>query len=216
MNGLQDLVESKGSARLIRQLARDSLLIKDDYPRFIEILYSDMDDISYEVNKNPKRRSSDLEDRVTDEVILALNMLGYRAIHDNETGGHVDVTVELGPNSWIAEAKIDTSNTKIYEGFLQLTTRYNPASGNWKHNQGGMLIYVKKPNMKDVQEKWKKYLSEQFKKEQSLITFNDCENNIFAFYSTHIHEKTGKDFVVRHIPFFLHHDPKDASGRKKK
>lgn len=218
MMGLEDLSKIKGGRqKFIRCLKRETLATEENYPEFIAILYEDIDDISYNFNKNPQRRSEDSEDRLTDEICSSLGLLGYTADHDKESGGHVDVTVELGPHSWIGEAKIHKGPAYLYDGFLQLTTRYRPASGNWKHNQGGMLIYIQSmKNVSQINQEWKDHLANKFTERSESIQFADCEKNIFAFHSTHQHEITGRDFIVRHIPFLLTHKPQDKSGRNRK
>ncbi len=218
MIGLEDLCKIKGGdKKFIRYLKRINLEIEEDYPEFISVLYADLDDISYNFNKNPQRRAEDTEDRLTDEIVSALNLLGYTADHDRESGGHVDVTVELGSHSWIGEAKIHQGPAYLYEGFLQLATRYRPASGNWKHNHGGMLIYIQKQkNAAKLKQEWKDHLACKFVEQGEAIEFADCKNNIFAFNSTHNHEISGLEFIVRHIPFLLTHEPKDKSGRNRK
>lgn len=218
IRGLGDYSNLKGGAKaLSRALRRNELVHEENYASFIAILYEDLDEISYRFNKNPQARMSDSENRLNIEIADTLSLLGYTTNHDSMSGGHVDITVEIGEHSWIGEAKIYRDNTSLYEGFLQLTTRYRPASGNWKHNHGGLLIYIQAQNsIRDLLTDWRRFLMDSLYKEGISIEFKDCENNCFAYFSVHNHEVTGKDFIVRHIPFILTHAPSDKSARNRK
>jgi len=45
------------------------------------------------------------------------------------------------------------------------------------------------------------------------LTTDDCPVNEYAFYSTHTHDVTGKDFKVRHMAVGLIFNPIDRSAR---
>ncbi|WP_139795238.1 hypothetical protein [Chromobacterium violaceum] len=218
INGLEDYSKAKGGSKhLKRAIIRDYLAVEEDYNGFIKVLYEDIDEISYRFNKNPQYRSEDSEDRLNIEIADALSLIGYTTNHDGMNGGHVDINVELGEHSWIGEAKIFRGNNTLLEGFLQLETRYRPGSGNWKHNQGGLLIYIQEgKNVQSIIDSWKTYLEAAYEERGVKLTFTACPNNIFACHSTHNHEVSGREFVVRHVPFILIHAPSDKSGRNRK
>jgi len=111
------------------------------YQEFIEQLYADIDDSIYELQASRELRQNDSEDRITLDILVGLKRHGYNATHDSKTGGHVDLSVRMGPHSWIGEAKKDGN---FHEGFLQLTSRYVQASGNYAHDHGGLLFYMVK------------------------------------------------------------------------
>lgn len=102
------------------------------YQEFMEQLYDDIDESIYALQASRELRQNDGEDRISQDILIGLSRQGYLATHDGKTGGHVDLTVRLGDHSWIGEAKKDGN---FQEGFLQLTTRYVQASGNFAHDQ---------------------------------------------------------------------------------
>ena len=175
------------------------------YESFMDQLYADIDGHIYHMQSNRELRKGDSEDRLSADIIAGLKVQGYAATADTKTGGHVDISVTLGGYSWIGEAKKD-GNFK--EGFLQLTTRYVPASGNYAHNQGGLIFYmVESDNAEGRLNDWRSALT------QNGHVCSDCKNNVLAFYSDHTLEGSGTSFKVRTMAVALHHGPKDKSAR---
>lgn len=195
-----------------RMLKRHAISQKGDYSDFISTLYEDLDICVQEFQKSPELRQNDSEDRLTEEVNVQLRRLGYDATHDTSAGGHVDITVKLGTLTWVAEAKKDQ---KFIEGFLQLSTRYRPASGDPNHNAAGLIFYLVN-NSKNVAEKLASWLKEM--QAQNLPDFQShaCNRNPFAFFTSHKAEWSGLPIHIRHLMVGMHHDPQDASGRAKK
>jgi len=212
------MMESIGAARLARLLGgngvaaryqeRIAISMSTDFDAFIRLLYEDLDSIINTFQANPQHRHKDGEDRLTEELVSNLGTAGYDASHDTSAGGHVDVTVKLGSHSWIGEAK---KNSKFDEGFKQLSTRYRPVSGNFKHNHGGMILYYcSGADITTQLSRWRKKIpSLGFRN----LTTDDCPVNEYAFYSTHTHDVTGKDFKVRHMAVGLIFNPIDRSAR---
>lgn len=212
--GLEDYARLIGDGALIRNLKRLSAATSHDYQRFVQYLYEEIKHIFELLQTNPQRRLKDWEDRITDEVVSNLNTAGYQATHDQSSGGHVDVTVTSMGLTWIGEAKKYSSVTNVFEGFQQLSTRYRPASGNFEHNHGGLLIYITdKPDAKKLMTDWKNHLGD---KSIGGYESRECTENYLSFISEHTHDVTGMPFIVRHIPLLLHQDPKDKSGRSRK
>lgn len=185
-----------------------------DYPDFIRRLYLDLDEIAYGLQKNPQYHYSKSEDQLSDEFIRALNLQGYIASHDQSSGGHVDLTVFSGNRSfsWIGEAKIYRQISDLDEGFLQLMTRYKPASGDYKHNSYGMVIYIMRSNIVSLIDEWRARLKTNFSCYQNDF---DDSNNTFAFNSQHKHQS---DLImnIRHLSVYLHFSPQDKSARSSK
>jgi hypothetical protein len=175
------------------------------YEEFIEQLYADIDESIYELQATRELRQNDSEDRISLDILVGLKRHGYNATHDSKTGGHVDLSVRLGPHSWIGEAKKDGN---FHEGFLQLTSRYVQASGNYAHDQGGLLFYmVKTADALRKLNTWRAQLTS----DDHFCT--DCRTNRLAFYSTHKLEGSGTDFKVRSMFISLYHRPTDKSAR---
>jgi hypothetical protein len=202
---------------LKKSIERSLACKTQNYDKFLEILYSDLDFIYQQLQTNPQLHQDKKEDQITDDLIRDLNIYGYYASHDKSSGGHVDITVILGSTSqslsWIGEAKIYRTITDLEEGFLQLSTRYRPASGNFNHNQCGLLIYVFRPDTKTLIEEWREHLKNTFTNTSNDI--DDFKTNPFAFFSDFKHD-SGLVFKVRHMPLCLHCAPKDKSARSRK
>lgn len=175
------------------------------YAEFIEQLYADIDEVIYDLQSTRELRQEDCEDRISLDIIVVLNRQGYQATHDSKTGGHVDLSVRLGNHSWIGEAKKDGN---FHEGFLQLTTRYVQASGNYAHDQGGLLFYmIKTADARGKLNSWREQLTE------NGHHCADCTKNILAFYSSHKLEGSGTNFIIRSMAISLYHKPLDKSAR---
>ena len=194
-----------------RMLKRHAIARNGVYDDFVTILYEDLDVCIQEFQKSPELRQNDSEDRLTEELNAQLRRLGYDATHDTSAGGHVDVTVKLGTLTWVAEAKKDQ---KFIEGFLQLSTRYRPASGDPSHNAAGLIFYLVK-NGKDVAGKLASWLVEMQDQKLPDFTHRNCQRNPFAFFTAHKAEWSGLPVHIRHVMVGMHHEPKDASGRAK-
>jgi len=187
-----------------------SRFLVTDYNQFIELLYKDIDDIIYQIQENPELRQKDGEDRLTIDIRDQLRRLGYDAAHDSKFGGHADLLVKKGNFTWIGEAKIHSSYNYLWEGFLQLTTRYSTGDSNQR--DGGIFIYIRQKNVSAIIEKWKNHL---LSKELPDFNSEACENREISFFSTHKHEGSGQDFRIKHIPVILYFQPQDKSGRGK-
>ena len=187
----------------------DNLGFEDD---LIRNLYKDIDKVISQIQENPGVRQQDNEDRLTIEIVDQLRSLGHEASHDTKIGGHADIVVRKNDFLWLGEAKIYQHNNNLWEGFLQLLTRYS--TGDFNQENGGLLIYIRgQKDASSIMQKWQKYLLEQSLPELSV---RPCKMRRLAFISTHKHEKSGQPFHVRHIPVMLHSDPKDKSGRGRK
>ncbi|MBC3931498.1 hypothetical protein [Undibacterium curvum] len=196
-----------------RYQERLNIYISQDYEEFIRILYDDLDGLINQFQANPQYRYEKSEDQITAEFVCNLCTAGYDANHDQSSGGHVDLIVKIGRLTWIGEAKKDQ---KFDEGFRQLCTRYRPAGGNFDHVHAGMLLYCcSGSNILKQKENWEnklKTLAPEFEE----ITTKPCPKNMNMFYSKHIHDVTGRQFLVRHMPVALQFRPTDASARKSK
>ena len=202
---LQDFERYSSKRAVQASLRRAKISEEGTYEEFVDQLYDDIDQLIYRMQSGPELRQTDSEDRLSAEVLGGLSIFGYDAVADGKTGGHVDLSVKMGEFSWIGEAKKDGN---FHEGFLQLTTRYVPASGNFAHNQGGLIFYlVATPNARGKLTTWRDNLTS---KGHACV---DCARNPLAFYSDHKIESSGTDFKVRTMGVALYHKPKDKSAR---
>jgi hypothetical protein len=195
-----------GKRNVQTAFARARISEEGTYQEFIDQLYEDLDQAIYALQASRELRQEDGEDRITADILSRLNVVGYRATHDTKSGGHVDLSVRLGDDhSWIGEAKKDGN---FSEGFLQLSTRYVQTSGNFAHDQAGLLFYlIKTPDARRTLNGWKGKIS------AVANECEDCTKNVLAFYSTHMLEGSGTALKVRTMGVALYHDPKDKSAR---
>lgn len=186
-------------------LRREWIREEGTYQDFVSQLYADLDESIYLLQATRELRQKDTEDRISQDILIGLSQKGYQATHDTKTGGHVDLSIRLGDHSWIGEAKKDGN---FHEGLLQLATRYVQASGNFAHDQGGLLFYmVQTADALGKLNGWRTKLNTD-----GHACF-DCTNNKLVFYSTHKLEGSGTDFTVRTMAVSLYHQPKDKSAR---
>jgi hypothetical protein len=181
-------------------------ILAETYDDFIKILYQDFDDIILLIQENPEFYSDQhdrQEDKLTLEIRRNLVHLAYDASHETKHGGHTDLLVRKGSYVWIGEAKIHRDYDYLWKGFLQLSTRYSTGDINQKN--GGMIIYIFNQNTSLVMGKWQDRLKENY----PSCDIKVCEKRPLAFFSTHIHEKSGNPFLIRHMPVMLYFDPKD-------
>ncbi|SFB30332.1 hypothetical protein [Azotobacter beijerinckii] len=178
------------------------------YKEFIKILYRDLDEIVGILQENPELRKNDKEDRITIDIVNMLTTMGYDAAHERKIGGHTDVSIR-GKNNflWIGEAKIHGNYDHLTEGFQQLCTRY--ATGDSNQDYGGLLIYIRNKDAKNVITTWKSRISDF---ELDDYTVQDCNQRPdMVFFTTHKHERSGRPFNVKHIGISLYFNPKDHS-----
>jgi hypothetical protein len=186
-------------------LLREWIADEGAYQDFVSQLYEDIDDSIYALQASRELRQADGEDRITQDILFGLSQKGYQATHDSKTGGHVDLSIRLGTHSWIGEAKKDGN---FQEGFLQLTTRYVQASGNFSHDHGGLLLYlVKVPDALKTLNSWRNKLA------KDGANCSNCMTNRLAFFSTHKLEGPGTEFTIRSMAVSLFHKPLDKSAR---
>jgi hypothetical protein len=174
------------------------------YSEFVEVLYRDIDRIIYKIQENPELRQNDSEDRLTIDIINLLCMMGYNASHDTKVRGHADILVVKNDFMWIGEAKIHSSYPYLWKGFQQLSTRYSVADSNQK--DGGIIIYIRQANAREVMDKWRKHL---LKKNLSNYSCTTCEIRKLCFFTSHEHVSSGEPFRIRHMPVILHFKPQD-------
>lgn len=202
----EDLATHGRKKHVQAALRRARLSEEGTYSEFAKQLYEDIDSLIYDMQAGREIRQKDTEDRLTDDILRGLGRLGYTAIHDGKTGGHVDFSVYLGDHSWIGEAKKDGD---FREGLLQLTTRYVPASGNYSHNEGGLVVYlIGTGDARGALDRWKSAL------EADGLNCTDCGSNALAIFSDHKLAGPGTNFKVRTMAVALFHSPIDRSGRE--
>jgi len=205
---LKELQQLEGHAPGLGRFASRNLV--STYDEFVNVLYEDIDQIISLIEENREINSKKCEDSLTIDIKNQLICMGYLASHDKKIGGHVDLAVERNNFKWLGEAKIHSAYDYLFEGLLQLTTRYSNGSVN--NDQGGLLIYIKKGDANSVMVEWKARLSE---KDLESLDIEWCEKNPLIFFSSHKHDSSGLPYTIRHAPVILHFEPKDKSARNR-
>lgn len=202
---LLDYERLMGQPVVRASIRRGQICAGGSYCEFVDQLYLDIDQLIYNMQSAPELRQKDSEDRLSGEILQGLRLLGYDAYPDGKSGGHVDMTVKMAGYSWLGEAKKDGN---FEEGLLQLTTRYRTASGNFNHNQAGLVFYmVQSSNAKNLLSNW----SDKLKAQNCAPV--PCKNNALAYFSDHTVDGAGTELKVRTMGVSLYHKPKDKSAR---
>lgn len=190
----------------------DRILVQN-YEDFIRVLYADIDQCVIQMERNRELRQDSSEDHLTVELVSMLTVMGYTAVHEAKTGGHVDLIVSHAKGyEWLAEAKKHSTYEHLFEGFLQLCTRYSSGSPNAKC--GGIIAYIKNRDVAKVVSEWRSRLNAK-----RLPNYQDweCQTRTgLSFFSQHSHDVSGLPYTVRHIAVMLYHSPMDKSSRRRK
>ena len=153
------------------------------------------------IKKNDIQRLT--EDALTAQVTTGLSCFGLNAT-SGRVGGNVDVVISYADEYiWLGEAKIFTGGAHVWDGYQQLTTRYN--TGLDVHSRGGILLYCYKDRADVLLAEWRATLNVQCefaalsdgKLELTFLSKEDCRG-------------TGKPYSVTHFAFPLLHDPQDG------
>ncbi|WP_133082873.1 hypothetical protein [Enterobacter cloacae] len=138
------------------------LLTRRDYfsneADFHRQLFDDISNIIKVMEGSSDKYYGDDEDKLSHAIVATLGQLGYGATEQTKKNGSVDITVTTNTSQnkkfeWIAEAKIGYGPQKIFEGLLQLLTRYIK-----RDNCGGLIIYYQKEKSNVLFNNWLKYL----------------------------------------------------------
>ena len=196
----------RGYGPFRRSLARWEAAERGSYADFIAQFYPDLDECISGLRTILQQVQQDGEDRLTSDLVLQLQRLGYVVTHDTQVGGHIDIGVAThgGRHTWIGEAKLDY---KIGDGLQQLITRYSQLSGDPNHDHVGLLYYlVKNEDAKGKLDAWRAEL------EAVHVPCKDCDLSKLAFFSEHKQPSTGLPLHLRTMAVALHWDPQDPSG----
>jgi hypothetical protein len=199
---------------------------KRKYPQsnndFVSLLEEDISNCLSRMENSSEKHYSAREDDITGELVGNLFCLGYDASEQTKKNGAVDLTVKTEEFKWIAEAKRGTSHLHIFEGFLQLLTRYVKQDEN-----AGILIYYQKKGAITQLKNFIEYLSERkwstntkilehsiaFQEINELFLEMKVDNN--TDYSFELHTKGLSGGIIRVKVFCanFYFNPVDKSGK---
>jgi hypothetical protein len=211
MNSFNDFPEAEDYA--MRAIAP-----RISYEKFIEKLYIDIDCI-FSLMMDGVGHLLDLDETGISFVIwMNLRSKNYDAQLDSDKNGNADISVTYKNYKWIAESKIYGDKYTdplghLYQGFLQLTTRYSKCEAN--ADCGGLFIFIKprgrKETEKSIMDSWLNKLNSKRNELSNLILTAHSANDR-SLYSEHDHMVSGYRYKVRHMPLCLLHLPEDKSG----
>lgn len=93
------------------------------------------------------------EEPISSMLGMLLGKSGYKAHREPSERGHIDLFVTKNGYAWIVEAKIGYDNNKIFEGLLQLASRYLT-----NQRSACIVIYYKHERPLVKLNEWKKYI----------------------------------------------------------
>lgn len=182
-----------------------SNLLCSTYEDFVALVYENLEEAALYMEEDAAIRIKDGEDRLTSDLILFFRARGFTATHDEKINGHSDVVIKKRNFMWLGEAKIHSDYDYLFQGFNQLCTRYS--TGNSSSKNGGLIIYVRNKDVKNVIDTWKIRLSE--KNLEDYDTSECEERKELSFYSVHKHSKSGLIYKVKHLAIILNFEPMD-------
>ncbi|MCZ8501877.1 hypothetical protein O9853_14110 [Vibrio lentus] len=199
-----------------------------DETEFLALVHSELDSYIKYLENHAEFYSSASEDGITHAIAsMFVATKKFKSSTQTYAGGAVDLTVELNDYVWRAEAKIDTHENKVFEGLLQLLTRYSKRDTN-----KGMLIYVKTGSFKKKVTKWRDFISEESKwstytDKNKLPHHKSAIEEIFtslklgeqvnhATFDFSVELDNGLDVNVRNFFVDLKFAPSDSSGNSGK
>lgn len=188
--------------------------------RLVYDLVSECEDEELCFTDNQKRRILEisckhLEDDMSVRIRDILAERGFKAIHDGNHNGHVDLLVKSHDEvyQWFGEAKIYDGLVYTQHGFNQLNNRYS--TGTSKTAGGGLIIYLNSTRKTVVQimKEWKDGFERisSTRNDMQGFSISCCSKNPLALNSVHKHHKSGLDYKIRHVCIDLRHEPNDKA-----
>ncbi|KKC61688.1 hypothetical protein WG82_21370 [Citrobacter amalonaticus] len=162
------------------------------------------------------------EEQLSTTISLLIERSGFKTKNEPSNRGHVDIFVEKDDYKWLIEAKIGYNNHKIFEGLLQLASRYLT-----NQKSACLLLYFKKKDVKSDFGKWKTFIEnkEWIEYANSNDILDDCNfclsdtkikpsSTCFSYgFMADIKTTAGEVVDIYHVGANLHYRPFDSSGR---
>lgn len=149
------------------------------------------------LEKNARHLKDCNEETISAFFIAFLNMPGFlRTLQEAHSNGHVDITIEAEASTplcrRLGEAKIYNGPSKHAKGLDQLVNRYSTG----REGTGIMVEYVKKPNIKALVMKIRKYMD----KTKPCAQYGDCQDHRMQWaFATHHGHISGELLRVLHV-----------------
>ncbi|PMN73682.1 hypothetical protein [Enterovibrio norvegicus] len=219
------LINARVSTTKLAQAALPTMQSME-YEDFIAIVYDKIALQLEALENDADHFLESSEDSITSALVRQLNATEYLDVESQvkRKGGAVDLVVKGYGHEWIAEAKRLTSNDKVFEGILQLLTRYAK-----RDKRAGLLVYIQTGQYRKKIEAWLEFLSSSGNWNHYVenIVEEEFREGITNFMNTHklidrsehvvdtkVTLDRGSDILVRHFFCNLAYQPADKSGSK--
>lgn len=143
-----------------------------------------------------------LEDDITCRIVEHLDLQGFRASHESDHNGHVDILVQSDDKTytWLGEAKLYKGSRYSEKGLYQLVSDYSTGMEN---ESGGVLLYLNgtRLQVKEIMDEWQSHLtglSVDSTNRLEGLTFEPKQGTSAIFYTNHIHHRSGDPYRIRH------------------
>ncbi|MCE7534835.1 hypothetical protein [Aliivibrio fischeri] len=142
-----------------RGVAAERLLLTSNqspqtYEEFLELVFHFLNIFTEDLENEAEFYTDQSEDAITNYLAAMFRATGvFTASGQTYAGGAVDLTISANSHTWRAEAKIAYSNDKIFEGLIQILTRYANRDSN-----KGLLVYVNAGTFLDKLNNWRTYI----------------------------------------------------------
>lgn len=200
----------------------DTLDDTDTFEEFIDALKVNLESVLLNLEKSGDQYYSLKEEQLNATVASMLRVFGYDVETESSHRGKVDITVKNSNFEWLIEAKIGHNNNYIFEGFLQLTTRYLT-----NQKSSGLLIYFQNDQPQVRFDEWCDYIDDctwkKYATSKEILgactkLFSNCKCTII---SSPTEKRAQTDCLlssgnISNIEFFgvnLYFNPLDKSGR---
>lgn len=177
----------------------------DPYATFVGLIDEAISHISIQMARNKNVLKGMGEDQLTTNVIAYLHGMGFVALFEANNGGNCDISIHGADDMvWLGEAKIYRSGRNLLSGLQQLVDRY--ATGLPNQDRGSLIIYILTKNAKKVMRTWNSRLVIKMTKGKVL----SAPGNDLSFKTTVEHAGSGRDLLIKHVPFVLFHEPTET------
>ncbi|MBT3011740.1 MAG: hypothetical protein KME41_08455 [Candidatus Thiodiazotropha sp. (ex Lucina pensylvanica)] len=173
-----------------------SMMSPKSTEEFIESFYTYIGNALNHLEKNAKHFSNQSEEALSATLAAFMSIPGVRVLQETYSGGHVDLTFEIGfgesCKTILGEAKIYAGPEYHKKGLSQLMDRYLTG----RETQGAVIEYVKKRDIKGIMGKVRDDFDDSLPAKQQGPT--EDHSLQWAFKSKHLHE-SGEGIIISHL-----------------
>jgi hypothetical protein len=128
----------------------------ESFESFVSGLIVSIHKVIREIESNANDYYHFSEDSLSGLIASIIEGHGYKAKNETKERGRVDITIEKDGFVWLIEAKKGYNNQKVFEGLLQLTSRYLT-----RQQSAGLFIYYQKPQPSKEFKSWGEFIKDK-------------------------------------------------------